>query len=265
MGGQPLAACRRHPQVRFSRRLPAAFGPLGRISGPQLAANSAGRPPQTGARAWPSLIQPSLPVGVAHRADSGRTGHVPGRRTDRPPGRSLADRRSPARWLLRQAGAGAGVGPGRSVREALAGQPVRLASATITSVLSSLVWTVAFHPAAEKELGGLSAVDRVAVLRAVEKLAAIGPALSLVRDRGRPFHRRLRRGPRDAGIKRPEDPLPCAAYGVPEVHAVHAIASHSLDGGWASLVVAGGMRRASGQDLPAWLLTNHFDLKKSAR
>jgi len=39
------------------------------------------------------------------------------------------------------------------------------------------VWTVAFHPAAEKELGGLSAVDRIAVLRAVEKLAAIGPAL----------------------------------------------------------------------------------------
>jgi hypothetical protein len=39
------------------------------------------------------------------------------------------------------------------------------------------VWAVVFHPAAEKELGGLSAVDRVAVLHAVEKLAAIGPAL----------------------------------------------------------------------------------------
>jgi hypothetical protein len=39
------------------------------------------------------------------------------------------------------------------------------------------MWTVVFHPAAEKELGGLSAVDRAAVLHAVEKLAAIGPAL----------------------------------------------------------------------------------------
>jgi len=39
------------------------------------------------------------------------------------------------------------------------------------------MWTVVFHPAAEKELGGLSAVDRVAVLHAVEKLAAVGPAL----------------------------------------------------------------------------------------
>jgi hypothetical protein len=39
------------------------------------------------------------------------------------------------------------------------------------------MWTVVLHPAAEKELGGLSAVDRVAVLHAVEKLAAIGPAL----------------------------------------------------------------------------------------
>ena len=39
------------------------------------------------------------------------------------------------------------------------------------------MWAAVFHPAAEKELGGLSAVDRVAVLHAVEKLAAVGPAL----------------------------------------------------------------------------------------
>lgn len=39
------------------------------------------------------------------------------------------------------------------------------------------MWTVLFHPSAEKELGGLSAADRVAVLHAVEKLAALGPSL----------------------------------------------------------------------------------------
>jgi hypothetical protein len=39
------------------------------------------------------------------------------------------------------------------------------------------VWTVVFHPEAEKELGALRAPDRVAVLHAAEKLAALGPAL----------------------------------------------------------------------------------------
>lgn len=34
-----------------------------------------------------------------------------------------------------------------------------------------------FHPEAEKELGELPAPDRVAVLHATEKLAALGPAL----------------------------------------------------------------------------------------
>jgi hypothetical protein len=40
-----------------------------------------------------------------------------------------------------------------------------------------VAWTVAFHPSAEKELGALPAPDRVAVLHAVEKLAALGPTL----------------------------------------------------------------------------------------
>ncbi|MFL6127710.1 MAG: type II toxin-antitoxin system RelE/ParE family toxin [Mycobacteriales bacterium] len=40
-----------------------------------------------------------------------------------------------------------------------------------------MVWTVVFHPSAEKELGALPASDRVAVLHAVEKLAALGPTL----------------------------------------------------------------------------------------
>jgi|SRR5215211_1584669 len=39
------------------------------------------------------------------------------------------------------------------------------------------MWLVVFHPAAEKELGALATPDRVAVLHAVEKLAALGPAL----------------------------------------------------------------------------------------
>jgi hypothetical protein len=39
------------------------------------------------------------------------------------------------------------------------------------------VWQVVFHPAAEKELGALAATDRVAVLHAAEKLAALGPGL----------------------------------------------------------------------------------------
>jgi len=39
------------------------------------------------------------------------------------------------------------------------------------------MWPVVFHPAAEKELGALPAPDRVAVLHAVEKLAALGPLL----------------------------------------------------------------------------------------
>jgi hypothetical protein len=40
-----------------------------------------------------------------------------------------------------------------------------------------VVWTVVFHPSAEKELDALSAPDRVAVLHAAEKLAARGPTL----------------------------------------------------------------------------------------
>jgi hypothetical protein len=39
------------------------------------------------------------------------------------------------------------------------------------------VWAVVFHPAAEKELGALATADRVAVLHATEKLAALGPML----------------------------------------------------------------------------------------
>ena len=34
-----------------------------------------------------------------------------------------------------------------------------------------------FHPVAEKELGAFSAAERVALLHAVEKLAALGPSL----------------------------------------------------------------------------------------
>jgi hypothetical protein len=41
------------------------------------------------------------------------------------------------------------------------------------------VWTVVFHPSAEKELGALSALDRVAALHAAEKLAALGPTLPI--------------------------------------------------------------------------------------
>lgn len=39
------------------------------------------------------------------------------------------------------------------------------------------MWTVVFHPVAEKELGGLPAADRAAVLHAAAKLAALGPSL----------------------------------------------------------------------------------------
>jgi hypothetical protein len=39
------------------------------------------------------------------------------------------------------------------------------------------VWLVVFHPAAEEELAKLSVGDRVAVLHATEKLAALGPTL----------------------------------------------------------------------------------------
>jgi hypothetical protein len=39
------------------------------------------------------------------------------------------------------------------------------------------VWAVVFHPAAEQELAALPATDRVAVLHAAEKLAALGPSL----------------------------------------------------------------------------------------
>jgi hypothetical protein len=40
-----------------------------------------------------------------------------------------------------------------------------------------VVWTVVFHPLAEKEFGALPAPDRVAVVHATEKLAALGPLL----------------------------------------------------------------------------------------
>ena len=40
-----------------------------------------------------------------------------------------------------------------------------------------VVWAVVFHPAADKEIAALPATDRVAVLHAAEKLAALGPAL----------------------------------------------------------------------------------------
>ena len=39
------------------------------------------------------------------------------------------------------------------------------------------MWSVVFHPEAEAELDGLVAVERVAALNAVEKLAALGPTL----------------------------------------------------------------------------------------
>ena len=39
------------------------------------------------------------------------------------------------------------------------------------------VWTVVFHPEAEAELDALPAKERVAVMHAVEKLAAAGPVL----------------------------------------------------------------------------------------
>jgi hypothetical protein len=39
------------------------------------------------------------------------------------------------------------------------------------------VWTVVFHPGAEAELDALPAKERVAVMHAVEKLAAAGPTL----------------------------------------------------------------------------------------
>ena len=39
------------------------------------------------------------------------------------------------------------------------------------------VWTVVFHPEAEAELDALPVKERVAVMHAVEKLAAVGPAL----------------------------------------------------------------------------------------
>ncbi len=39
------------------------------------------------------------------------------------------------------------------------------------------VWTVVFHPEAEAELDALPVKERVAVMHAVEKLAAVGPSL----------------------------------------------------------------------------------------
>lgn len=39
------------------------------------------------------------------------------------------------------------------------------------------MWTVRFHPAAERELARLPAIERAAILHAVEKLQASGPAL----------------------------------------------------------------------------------------
>jgi hypothetical protein len=39
------------------------------------------------------------------------------------------------------------------------------------------VWTVVFHPEAEAELDALPPKERVAVMHAIEKLAAVGPAL----------------------------------------------------------------------------------------
>ena len=39
------------------------------------------------------------------------------------------------------------------------------------------MWKVAYHPQAEAELARLIPAERVAVLHAVEKLAALGPAL----------------------------------------------------------------------------------------
>lgn len=56
-------------------------------------------------------------------------------------------------------------------------------------------WPVVFHPAAQKELQALPAGDRIAVLHAVEKLAATGPALPHPHQsdvRGQPGLRELR-------------------------------------------------------------------------
>ena len=39
------------------------------------------------------------------------------------------------------------------------------------------MWPVRYHPEAERELDGLPLDERVAVLHAVDKLAALGPAL----------------------------------------------------------------------------------------
>jgi hypothetical protein len=39
------------------------------------------------------------------------------------------------------------------------------------------VWAVVFHPEAEAELAALPLKERVAVMHAVEKLTAVGPAL----------------------------------------------------------------------------------------
>ena len=40
-----------------------------------------------------------------------------------------------------------------------------------------MVWTVVFHPEAESELAALAVAEQAAVLHAVEKLKALGPAL----------------------------------------------------------------------------------------
>jgi hypothetical protein len=58
-----------------------------------------------------------------------------------------------------------------------------------------VVWTVVFHPSAEKELGALPVPDRGAVLHATEKLAALGPFLPHPHQsdvRGSPGLRELR-------------------------------------------------------------------------